>query len=271
MARSKPRIAVHKFASCSGCQLAFINMGEDLITLSELVDIVHFVEAGPLAPEDRVDIAFIEGSVTTPEDVDRLHDIRANSRFLVTVGACATTGGIQALRNNADTDAWMQSVYAKPEYIETLATSAAIANHVKVDFELWGCPVDVKQMLAAVRSLLFGVRPVDPNEKVCQDCKRKNNVCVLVTQQAACMGPVTRTGCGALCPSFGAPCYSCYGPSENPNTASLGNRFEGFGLAADAVARRFASINNAAPVFSDATKIWNEKHERRIKLGEIES
>lgn len=256
---SKPRIAVHKFASCSGCQLAFINMGEDLVTLSELVDIVHFVEAGPLGPEDEVDIAFIEGSITTPEDVERLERIRTNSKYLITVGACATSGGIQALRNNADTDAWMQSVYAKPEYIETLSTSAAIANHVKVDFELWGCPVDVRQMLAAVRSLLFGVPPVDANEKVCQECKRKGTPCVIVTKQQACMGPVTRTGCGALCPSFGAACYACYGPAENPNTESLGQRFTGFGLSADAVARRFLSINNAAPAFAEAGKRWNQE------------
>ena len=150
----KPRVAIHKFASCSGCQLAFVNMGTDLIELTKLVDIVHMVEVGHVAPEDeQVDIAFIEGSITTPHDVERLKKIRTNSHYLLTMGACATSGGIQALRNNADTAEWMRSVYAKPEYIESLSTSAAIANHVKVDFELWGCPVSVRQMLAAIRSL----------------------------------------------------------------------------------------------------------------------
>lgn len=256
---AKPRISVHKFASCSGCQLAFINMGEDLIQLSELVDIVHFAEAGPLAPEDEVDISFIEGSITTPHDVERLELIRERSRFLITVGACATSGGIQALKNNADSDVWMRSVYARPEYISSLSTSAAIKNHVKVDFELWGCPVDVRQMLAAVRQLLFGVLPINIEEKVCQECKRKNTVCVMVTRDEPCMGPVTRTGCGALCPSFGAGCYACYGPAENSNVRSLGNRFVGLGLSPQRVKQKFLSMHNATPEFSQASRLWPEE------------
>jgi len=257
---SKPRVAIHKFASCSGCQLAFVNMGTDLIELTRLVDIVHMAEVGHVLPEDEeIDIAFIEGSITTPHDVDRLLRIREHSKVLITMGACATTGGIQALRNHADSAEWMQSVYAKPEYIHSLSTSAAIANHVKVDFELWGCPVSVRQMLAAVRAFLFGVAPLNLREKVCQECKRRGNNCILVTQGAACMGPVTRTGCGALCPSFGAPCYTCYGPAEGINAAALGQRLMGLVLTAEQVARKFASINNAAPAFSEATQLFESK------------
>ncbi len=252
----KPTIAVHKFASCSGCQLAFINMGESLLTLTELVDIVHFPEAGPLGLDNSVDIAFIEGSVTTPEDVDRLQQIRDRSHYLVTVGACATAGGIQALKNNADSDAWLKSVYAKPEYVESLATSAAISRHVKVDFELWGCPVNVRQMTQAVRQLLNGVQPIDVNEKVCAECKRQNNVCVLVSKGEPCMGPVTRTGCGALCPHFGTACFACYGPAESVNTESLGQRFIGLGLQPEAIAQKFHMINNAADEFHQAGQAW---------------
>ncbi|SMF20326.1 Coenzyme F420-reducing hydrogenase, gamma subunit [Alteromonadaceae bacterium Bs31] len=254
----KPRVSVHKFASCSGCQLAFINMGENLIKLTELVDIVHFAEAGPLGPDDEVDISFIEGSITTPHDVERLEKIREKSTFVITVGACATSGGIQALKNNADSDVWMRSIYAKPEYISSLSTSAAIKNHVKVDFELWGCPVDVKQMLAVVRQLLYGVAPLDINEKVCQECKRKNTVCIMVTKGEPCMGPVTRTGCGALCPSFGAPCYACYGPAENSNVKLLGERFIGLGLDQNVVKRKFLSIHNATPAFAEAKLLWSD-------------
>lgn len=257
----RPRVAIHKFASCSGCQLAFVNMGADLLELTQLVDIIHMVEVGYVAEdEENIDIAFVEGSITTPHDVDRLRRIRENSRYLVTIGACATSGGIQALRNHADSAEWMRSVYAKPEYIDSLATSAAIANHVKVDFELWGCPVSVRQMLATVRSFLFGVSPQVQGEKVCQECKRRGNNCVLVTQGQACMGPVTRTGCGALCPTFGAPCYTCYGPAEEINTASFGQCLMGLGLRRDQVARKFASINNAAPAFSEATRIFSGKN-----------
>ncbi|MBS1211031.1 MAG: sulfhydrogenase subunit delta [Proteobacteria bacterium] len=257
---SKPRVAIHKFASCSGCQLAFVNMGIELVELTKLVEIVHMAEVGHVAPEsENVDIAFVEGSITTPHDVERLLKIREHSKYLITMGACATSGGIQALRNHADAAEWMRSVYAKPEYIQSLSTSAAIANHVKVDFELWGCPVSVRQMLAAIRSFLFGVPPQILREKVCQECKRRGNNCILITQGAACMGPVTRTGCGALCPTFGAPCYTCYGPAEGTNTASFGQRLMGLGLNADQVARKFASINNAAPVFSEATEMFATK------------
>jgi len=254
----KPRVSVHKFASCSGCQLAFINMGENLIKLTELVDIVHFAEAGPLGPEDEVDISFIEGSITTPHDVERLEKIRERSTYVITVGACATSGGIQALKNNANSDVWMRSVYAKPEYISSLSTSAAIKKHVKVDFELWGCPVNVSQMLAAVRQLLFGVPPLDINEKVCQECKRNNTVCVMVTKKEPCMGPVTRNGCGALCPTFGAGCYACYGPAEKSNVKLLGDRFIGFGMPADVVRKKFLSMHNATPEFAAANVFWTD-------------
>ena len=255
----KPRLAVHKFASCDGCQLAFLNAGEDLLALSEAMDIVHFVEAGPVDPDAQVDIAFVEGSITTPEDARRIEQVRHNSRYLITIGACATAGGIQALRNLADADQWMQAIYASPEYIDTLSTSTPIKDHVKVDMELWGCPVNTRQVLAAARSLLFGVAPVDDRDKVCMECKRRNNVCVLVAHGTPCMGPVTRTGCGALCPSFGRDCYACYGPAENINTVSLGRWFEGLGLAPDGVARRFHFINNQAEGFFQAGNEWGQR------------
>lgn len=248
----KPRISVHKFASCDGCQLAFLNLGETLLELAQLVDIAHFAEAGPVDPEARVDIAFVEGSISTPEDAERIRRIRSNSRHLVTIGACATAGGLQALRNLADGRGWLAAVYAQPDYIAALATSTAIAQHVPVDFELWGCPVNGRQVLATVRALLNGVLPVDENEKVCMACKRNQTVCVLVANGTPCMGPVTRTGCGALCPSFGRDCYACYGPAENINGAALTNRFIGLGLMPEAIARRFLSFNAAAPAFVEA-------------------
>lgn len=250
----KPRISVHKFTSCDGCQLAFLNAGEALLALMELVDIVHFAEAGPVAPEAEVDIAFIEGSITTPQDVERIHRVRAHSRYLITIGACATAGGIQALRNLADGQAWIDAVYASPQYISSLTTSTPIADHVTVDLELWGCPPNTAQVLTAVRALLFGVPPAVSRDSVCLECKRAGNVCVLVAKGQPCMGPVTQTGCGALCPSVGRDCYACYGPAENPNTAALSRRFAGLGLVPEAVARRFLTINNAAPVFVQAAQ-----------------
>lgn len=254
MSGSKPRLAVHKFSSCDGCQLAILNAGESLISLSELVDILHFAEAGPVDLEAQVDIAFVEGSIATPDDIERIKRIRDNSKYLITVGACATAGGVQALRNLNDGRAWINAVYASPQYIDSLATSTPIADHVKVDLELWGCPVNTRQVLTALRALLFGVAPLVSRDSVCMECKRAGNVCVLVTKDMPCMGPVTQTGCGALCPSFGRECYACYGPAENANPASLSKRFVGLGLMAEAVARRFLGVNAAAPVFVQAAQ-----------------
>lgn len=258
-ARPKPKLAVHKFASCDGCQLAFLNAGEQLLQLSQLVEIVHFAEAGPIAPEAEVDIAFVEGSITTPEDEARIRRIRDNSRYLITIGACATAGGLQALRNLGDGAAWVEQIYARPDYIHSLATSTAISRHVPVDFELWGCPVSMGQVMASIRALLFGVAPVADADKVCMECKRSLAVCVLVSQGVPCLGPVTRTGCGALCPRFGRDCYGCFGPAETLNTDSLGLRFEGLGLLPADVARRFLFINNDAPALRDAGLRWRDR------------
>lgn len=248
----KPRIAVHKFTSCDGCQLAFLNAGEALLTLSELVDMVHFAEAGALDVDAKVDIAFVEGSISTPHEEERIKKIRANSQFIITIGSCATTGGIQALRNSADSAQWMASVYASPEYIETLSTSTAISHHVRVDWELWGCPVNGTQVLDAIRFLLSNATPRIKRDSECMECKRKGNVCVLVTKKQPCMGPVTQTGCGSLCPSVGRGCYACYGPKENANPRSLGSWFESLGLSKEAIAKQFLHINNQAPAFNKA-------------------
>jgi coenzyme F420-reducing hydrogenase gamma subunit len=246
---AKPRVAVHKFSSCDGCQLALLNLGEDLLTLAERVDLVHFAEAGALDPDTDIDVAFVEGSVSTPEDIERIQHIRQHSRVLIAIGACATSGGIQALRNGPHSGEWIAQIYAHPEAISSLQHSTPIARHVKVDFELWGCPVNSQQMLAVINSLLLGVTPRDNADKVCTECKRRNLTCVMVSRGVPCMGPVTRAGCGALCPSLGRDCYGCYGPAENANTDSLTAQFARQGLTPQAIMQRFQSINSQAPVF----------------------
>lgn len=257
--KGRPRVAVYKFTSCDGCQLAFLNAGEALIELTNLVDIVHFAEAGPCDVNAKVDIAFVEGSITTPDELQKIQKIRENSRFIITIGACATAGGIQALRNFADHTEWLQSIYAKPDYIKSLATSTAIAKHVKVDLELWGCPVNTHQVMQAIRMLLFGVNPAIKRDAVCMECKRRGTVCVMVAQNKPCMGPVTQTGCGALCPHVGRGCYGCYGPSDNPNTTALGMRMEGMGLLPQEIATAFRHINNQTPAFEKASEYFSQQ------------
>jgi coenzyme F420-reducing hydrogenase gamma subunit len=249
---ARPRIAVHKFASCDGCQLAFLNAGEALLTLAQRADIVHFAEAGWNNPLAEVDIAFVEGSISTPHDLERIRAVRESALLLVTIGACATAGGLQALRNGLKESAsWVADVYASPEYIQSLPESRPVSAHVKVDLELWGCPVTSEQVLAATADLLNGITPVNPEEPVCVECKRRGQACVLVTKNAPCMGPVTRTGCGALCPGAGRACYGCFGPAELPNAASMAKHFEQAGLEKRDVARRFLFITSTAAPFSD--------------------
>jgi sulfhydrogenase subunit delta len=259
MATDKPRVAVHKFSSCDGCQLAFINAGEALLQLATLVDVVHFAEAGYVDEGAEVDIAFVEGSVSTPHELERIEAIRANSKILITIGACATSGGLQALRNMHDTQQWIEGIYAQPEAIALLATSTPLSEHVKVDFELWGCPVNPAQVFAAVRSLLFGATPVMEQEKVCLECKRRQHVCVIVTKGEPCLGPVTRSGCGAICPAVGRDCYACFGPAERANTGAMAVRFTELGLTPEAIARRFLFINSHAEPFRSEGKKWREE------------
>ncbi len=248
----KPTLAVYKFTSCDGCQLAFLNAGVALLELTNLITIIHFAEAGFVAPTQAVDIAFVEGSISTLDEITRIQQIRAQSNYLITIGACATAGGIQALRNFAGSNNWLKDIYATSDTIDSLKTSYPISHYVKVDTELWGCPVNTAQVMVAIRSLLFNAAPQVKRDSVCMDCKRRGRVCILVSQQQSCMGPVTQTGCGSLCPGLNRACYGCYGPSENPNTQSLGAAFKKLGLSDVDVARQFHHINNQAPAFHQA-------------------
>jgi len=252
----KPRLAVHKFSSCDGCQLALLNAGQDLLALADMVDIVHFAEAGVVNEAAEADISLVEGSISTPQELARIEQVRGRSRWLIPIGACATAGGPQALRNLADAQAWIGAIYDKPEHISALPTATAIAEHVAVDLQLPGCPVNTGQVLAALRDLMSGARPVAEQDKVCLDCKRRGQVCVLVAKGEPCLGPVTVTGCGALCPSLGRDCYGCYGPAENPNVASLGQWLAEHGMTSQAVARRFLYQQSGAPAFREAVRHW---------------
>lgn len=208
---AKPRLAVVKLASCDGCQLTLLDAEDELLALAGAVHIAHFAEASSNLEDGPYDIALVEGSITTPHDIVRLKQLRAASRKLVTIGACATAGGIQALRNFSSHADFMRSVYANPEWIETLATSTPIGQHVRVDFELRGCPVDKQQLLEVLWALLAGQRPRTSTECVCGPCKRRGNVCVVVAQGRACLGPITQAGCGAICPAYDRGCYGCFG------------------------------------------------------------
>ncbi len=221
MAITRPALAVWKFASCDGCQLQVLSLEEQLLTLAEVVDVAYFLEASSATARGPYDVSLVEGSITTPEDEERIHEIRAASRTLIAIGACATAGGIQALRNFAAVDELAEAVYPHPEQLAVLEESTPVSAHVEVEYELQGCPVDRHQVLEALSALLQGRRPNIPSHSVCVECKRRGLVCVMVAHGEPCLGPVTNAGCGALCPSFHRGCYGCFGPAETTNTGSL--------------------------------------------------
>lgn len=251
MAR-RPKLAVWKFASCDGCQLTLLDCEDELLALAGQMDIAHFLEASSAVVGGPYDLSLVEGSVTTPEDAERIREVRRVSKKLVTFGACATAGGIQALRNVADVAELARMVYASPEYVSTLATSTPIAVHVPVDFELRGCPPDKRQLLEVISAFLAGRRPSIAQHSVCIECKRKGNVCVMVAHGTPCLGPVTHAGCGALCPSYDRGCYGCFGPMDSPNAPSLSAWFRAQGVPDADLERAYRSFNGWDPAFRDA-------------------
>ncbi len=250
-APARPRVAVFKLSSCDGCQLQLLDAEEALLELARAVDIVLFREARGRSEPGPYDLAIVEGSISTPRQLEEIKEIRASARFLIAVGACALSGGIQALRNAVEYGDTVARVYPTPAYVRALATSTPVSDHVRVDLELPGCPVDRGQLLGALAALLGGHLPRRSTAPVCAECKRRGYVCVVVARGEPCLGPVTNTGCGAICPGMGRGCYGCFGPSQPPNVAALVRRFEELGDAPERARDRFRLITSSAPAFRD--------------------
>ena len=241
--KRKPTLAVWKFSSCDGCQLSLLDCEDELLALTGEIEIAYFLEVTSAVAEGPYDLSLVEGSVTNAHDAERIQEIRRVSKKLVTIGACATAGGIQALKNYGDVDEFTRIVYATPSYISTLATSTAISAHIPVDFELNGCPINKVQLIEVITALVHGRRPNIPSTSVCTECKARGTVCISVAHGTPCLGPVTHAGCGAICPAYNRGCYGCFGPMESPNTASLTERLQLLGMSDTAVERVFRTFN----------------------------
>ena len=245
----KPKLAVWKFTSCDGCQLSLLDCEEELLAVAGAVDIAYFPEATRRVVDGPYDISLVEGSVSTPEEAERIRRVREISGIVVAIGACATAGGIQALRNAADVAEMARCVYAHPEVLATLATCTPMEAHVTVDYELRGCPIAKDQLLELLNALLHGRKPVLPTHSVCVECKSRGTPCVLVSHGTPCLGPVTQAGCHALCPSFARGCFGCFGPMESPNTASIARVWAAAGASPAEIARAFRTFTAGAEAF----------------------
>jgi coenzyme F420-reducing hydrogenase gamma subunit len=248
-ARPRLRVGIVKMASCDGCQLTLLDLEDELLALADRFEIVEFPEASSMRSAGPYDVLLVEGSVSTPDQAKEVAELRRQAKLLVTIGACASYGGIQALRNWSNHDAFRAAVYAHPEYVESLATATPVSEHVKVDMELHGCPISPEQLREVLVSVAVGRRPQIREEAVCLECKRKGAVCVMVAQGVPCLGPVTQSGCGALCPTFGRGCYGCFGPREQANAASLARTFALGGREDQDVSRLFAGFTGWSPPF----------------------
>jgi coenzyme F420-reducing hydrogenase gamma subunit len=254
----KPKLAVWKFTSCDGCQLSILNLEEELLLLPNQIEISHFLEATSARVEGPYDLSIVEGSVSTPEEEERIREIRRISKTLITIGACANAGGIQALRNFADVKGFVSAVYASPEYISTLDQSTPMSAHVPVDFELQGCPPDRYQVLEVITAFLGERRPNISSQSVCVECKIRGNACVMVAHGTPCLGPVTHAGCGAICPAYDRGCYGCFGPKETPNTRSLSNWLEGMGVDRRDLVPTYRHVNAYADGFAEESRALQE-------------
>jgi sulfhydrogenase subunit delta len=249
MPPKKPKVAVFKFASCDGCQLSLLDAEDELLLVAGAVDIANFPEASRRVLPGPYDIGLVEGSITTPHDVERVREIRKQCRVLIAIGACATAGGIQALRNWKDVKEFTRTVYASPEYISTLDRSMPVGSYVHVDFELRGCPINKHQLLEVLNAYLNKRKPTIPTNSVCMECKLRGTVCVMVAQGTPCLGPATQAGCGAICPTYDRGCYGCFGPMENPNTGALAGHFEELGESRQDIMLAFRGFNAYAEAF----------------------
>ena len=254
----KPKLAVWKFASCDGCQLSLLDCEDELLDVVGAVDLAKFPEASREDTKGPYDVSLVEGSITTSHDAERVHQIRRTSKLLISIGACATAGGIQALRNFKDVREFIPIVYPNPTYIETLNKSTAIADHVFVDFELRGCPVNKYQLVEVLSAFLNGRKPNTPTYSVCVECKRRGTPCVMVAQGIPCLGPVTQAGCGALCPAYDRGCYGCFGPMESPNTSSLSACWKKLGVPDNDIMRAYRTYN----AYSEAFRKESEAYEK---------
>ena len=238
----KPKVAFFDFTSCEGCQLNKLNLENDLLDILEHIDIVEFREAMDDKAEEY-DIAFIEGSISTPSCVERIHDIRRRAKMVIALGACASQGGINAMKNLQPIEEVREAVYGDEKYRFPTLPAMPVSAIVKVDYEIDGCPMSMPEFLKVLKALLAGQDPIKPDTAVCVECKLNENECVY-DKGMVCLGPITRGGCDAICPSFGQFCTGCRGLISNPNKNAMLEILTDHGISLDEAKKRILLFNS---------------------------
>lgn len=227
-ARVKPKVAFFDFAGCEGCQLTALDALQTHPELLEAIEIVQFREAMSERGEDY-QVAFVEGSYTRPEDRARLQKIRDQAQIVIAFGACAHTGGVNAMRNEQPADHVQRYVYGDFARLHSIDHARPISDVIAVDGFIPGCPIDREEFVSAVRYLLQGRLPEIPDYPVCVECRLQEISCLFL-QGTMCLGSITRAGCGAICTAHGLGCLGCRGQVSNANLAGLEAAVVEFGI-----------------------------------------
>jgi len=246
------RVAVYKFTGCAGCQMEFLRLEDELLELTKKIEFVYFMMIQNRDELERYDICFVEGSVSTPRELEEIKMIRANTRTLVAFGDCAVTGCVPSIRNWLSQSEAEKVVYKDTSPIRSFKVGG-IGEYVPVDLTLPGCPPHKNMILEAITASLLEIRPDLRMHSVCVECKLRENVCILTSLGKACMGPVTRAGCGAICPTYGRECEGCYGPMSDASPASLAAEFHKLGVSSQDLVRKFRKYAGTSKEFEEVS------------------
>jgi coenzyme F420-reducing hydrogenase gamma subunit len=238
---AKPKVAIFDFTGCEGCELNQLNFEDQLLDILAHVDIVEWREAMD-GRADQYDIAFVEGSLSTPECINRINEIRRRTRVLVALGACAVNGGVNGLKNTRPIEEVRQEVYGDQKYLFPTLPALPLSAAVKVDYNVRGCPMTQIEFLKVFTALVMGKDPIEPDHAVCVDCKLNEFECVYA-RGMICLGPVTRAGCEAQCPGVGQYCTGCRGLVTDPNLAGMEEILVEHGLSTEEAWKRLELYN----------------------------
>ena len=249
----KPSVAVFKFSSDAGCQLEILNLENNLLDILELVDFTYFPMASRYYGPGPYDIGFVEGAVTSPEEIARIKHVRAQCKILVALGSCACFGGLPSIKNSLSQREVEEKVYPDTSVIHSIK-AMGIDQYVKVDAYLKGCPIDKNELVELIKGILLDIKPYLRPHSVCIECKLRENPCMFLGDGRVCMGPVTSAGCGAVCPSKNRPCEGCRGPANDPNASSLARTLLEYGLSPREVELKFRKYAGETPPFREGAE-----------------